>query len=189
MIILYFHLPDYMLPEYCIPTQTWMRQLENEGYRVIDVPTPINQDEMYKGYLDNWGIDDILICEQENVGTVELIEEMKNCHHQFCASPCEIYPASLGFDRRMINMIDFVERDEGIEQRLYDMKYLNTKEFVSGICGGGLSMIKKELQLKMDIKNNSFHHQNSDYTLSNLARPYMPQGFHLHGLHENMKKF
>ena len=136
-----------MLPDYCIPTQTWMRQLENEGYRVIDVPTPINQDEMYKGHLDNWGIDDILICGQDNVGSVELIEEMKNCSHQFCASPCEIYPASLGFEGRMINMIDFVERDEGIEQRLYDMKYLNTKEFVSGICGGGLSMIKKELQL------------------------------------------
>ena len=178
-----------MLPEYCIPTQTWMRQLENEGYRVIDVPTPINQDEMYKGHLDNWGIDDILICGQDNVGSVELIEEMKNCSHQFCASPCEIYPASLGFEGRMINMIDFVERDEGIEQRLYDMKYLNTKEFVSGICGGGLSMIKKELQLKMDIKTNSFHHQNSDYMLSKLARPYLPQGFHLHGMHEHMKKF
>ena len=178
-----------MLPDYCIPTQTWMRQLENEGYRVIDVPTPINQDEMYKGHLDNWGIDDILICGQDNVGSVELIEEMKNCSHQFCASPCEIYPASLGFEGRMINMIDFVERDEGIEQRLYDMKYLNTKEFVSGICGGGLSMIKKELQLKMDIKTNSFHHQNSDYMLSKLARPYLPQGFHLHGMHEHMKKF
>jgi len=189
LIILYFHLPDYMLPEYCIPTQTWMRELESKGYRVVDVPTPIDQDEMYKGHLDNWGIDDILICGQDNVGTVEIIEEMKNCDHQFCASPCEIYPASLGFEGRMINMIDFVERDEGIEQRLYDMKYLNTKEFVSGICGGGLSMIKKELQLKMDIKTNSFHHQNSDYMLSKLARPYLPQGFHLHGMHEHMKKF
>jgi len=178
-----------MLPEYCIPTQTWMRELESKGYRVVDVPTPIDQDEMYKGHLDNWGIDDILICGQDNVGTVEIIEEMKNCDHQFCASPCEIYPASLGFEGRMINMIDFVERDEGIEQRLYDMKYLNTKEFVSGICGGGLSMIKKELQLKMDIKTNSFHHQNSDYMLSKLARPYLPQGFHLHGMHEHMKKF
>ena len=178
-----------MLPEYCIPTQTWMRELESKGYRVVDVPTPIDQDEMYKGHLDNWGIDDILICGQDNVGTVEIIEEMKNCDHQFCASPCEISPASLGFEGRMINMIDFVERDEGIEQRLYDMKYLNTKEFVSGICGGGLSMIKKELQLKMDIKTNSFHHQNSDYMLSKLARPYLPQGFHLHGMHEHMKKF
>ena len=178
-----------MLPDYCIPTQTWIRNLESDWYRVVDVPTPINQDEMYKGYLDNWGIDDILICNQYNVGTVELIEEMKNCEHQFCASPCEIYTTSLGFDGRMINMIDFVDGENGIEQKLYDMKYLNTKEFVSGICGGGLSMIKKELQLKMDIVKNRFHHQNSDYMLSKLARPYLPHGFHLHGLHEHMKKF
>ena len=60
-----------MLPDYCIPTQTWMRELESKGYRVVDVPTPINQDEMYKGHLDNWGIDDILICGQNNVGSID----------------------------------------------------------------------------------------------------------------------
>ena len=178
-----------MLPDYCIPTQTWMRELESKGYRVIDVPTPLQQDKMYEGHRGNWGIDDILICGQDNVGSVELIEEMKNCEHQFCASPCEIYPASLGFDGRMINMIDFIETPHGIQQKLYDMKYLNTKEFVNGICGSGLSMIKKELQLKMDIVKNRFHHQNSDYMLSKLARPKLSKGFHLHGLHENMKKF
>ena len=140
-----------MLPDYCIPTQTWMRELESKGYRVVDVPTPLQQDKMYEGHRDNWGIDDILICGQDNVGSVELIEEMKNCEHQFCASPCEIYPASLGFEGRMINMIDFIDTPSGVQQKLYDMKYLHTKEFVSGICGGGLSMIKKELQLKMDI--------------------------------------
>ena len=178
-----------MLPDYCIPTQTWMRELESDGYRVVDVPTPLRDDKMYKGHLDNWGIDDILICGQDNVGSVELIEEMKNCEHQFCASPCEIYPASLGRDGMAVNMIDFVEGENGIEQKLYDMDYLKTKQFVNGICGGGLSMIKKELQLKMDIVKNRFHHQNSDYMLSKLARPKIPQGFHLHGLHENMKKF
>ena len=45
-----------MLPDYCIPTQKWMQELEDQGYRVIDVPTPINQDKMYQGHLDNWGL-------------------------------------------------------------------------------------------------------------------------------------
>ena len=71
--------------------------------------------------------------------------------HLFCASPCEIYSASLGRKGKMINMIDFIETENGVQQKLYDMEYLKTKQFVNGICGGGLSMIKKELQLKMDI--------------------------------------
>ena len=64
-----------MLPDYCIPTQTWMRELESDGYRVVDVPTPLREVKMYKGHLDNWGIDDILICGQDNVGSVD--DELK----------------------------------------------------------------------------------------------------------------
>ena len=84
----------------------------------------------------------ILVCGQDNVGTVEIIEEIKYCEHLFCASPCEISAASLGRKGKMINIIDFIETDNGVQQKSCDMEYLKTKQFLNGICGGGLSMIK-----------------------------------------------
>ena len=163
-----------------------MDDLEKEGYRVIDIPTPLNTNALYEGHRDNWGIDDIVICGQDNVSNSAMLEEMKNCNHLFCASPCKIYPATLGKEGEMINMIDF---DEQGNQILYDMEYLQGKEFCNGKVGTGLSMIKKELQLKMNVVDNQFHHQNSDHTLSKLALPHLEKGFHLHGLHTHTKDF
>ena len=175
-----------MLPDYCLPTKEWMDQLESDGYRVIDIETPMMQNKIYDGFLDNWGIDDILIVHQEHLGTSEMIEDMKNCKHDFCASPCKIYKSDSGYEAEKINMVDFLQDNK---VKLYDFEYLKGKDFVNGICGTGLCYIKKGLQLKMDIKLNPFHEQNVDSILSELARPYMKKGFHLHELHHNNKAF
>jgi len=174
-----------MLPDYCIPTKEWMDQLENKGYRVIDIQTPIFTDTFYEGFKNNWGFDDILICGQEHISTIEMIEEMKDCEHLFCASPCKIYESTLGHKGEMINMIDFIKG----EPKLYDFEYLENKKFVNGICGMEFCYIKKELQLKIDINKNEFHQQNIESIISKISLPYLKKGFHLHGLHHNNKDF
>ena len=170
-------------------TRKWMDKLEKDGYRVIDIPTPENQNRMYEGLVENWGIDDIVICGQDNVGTVEMLQQYQECKELFCSNPCLMYEASLGFDGRKLNMIEFEFNDDlPPKQRLLEID--ETPEFVNGICGTGLCCIKKELQLKMNVIDNSFHHQNFDYMLSKLARPYLKNKFHLHyPIHDHEKKF
>ena len=188
LIILYFHIPAYLQEgnEYMQKTKKWMDELEKLNYRVIDIETPQNQDRMYEGLVENWGIDDIVICGQDNIGSVEMLQQYQDCKYEFCSNPCYMYKSSLGYDGKKINMIEF---DDHIppNQRLLEVD--ENPEFINGICGTGLCCIKKELQLKMDVVNNRFHHQNFDYMLSKLARPIIKK-FHLHyPLHEHEKKF
>ena len=179
MIIAYYHIPTYLQPDYCLPTVNWINELENSGYRVIDIETPINQNKMYEETLKIWGLDDLVIVGQDNVGTIPMLEHFESCEHLFCANPCLMNKKSLGFGGDSLNMIS-----DGV---LHDAT--DKREFATGYCGTGLCRIRKELQLNMNIVDNSFHHQNLDSKFSELARPMCNSKYHLHyPLHEHNKK-
>lgn len=178
MIIAYYHLPEHELPDYCRPTQTWVYELERQGYRIVDIETPRLQDKMYEETLKIWGKDDLVIVGQDNVGTIPMLEHFESCPHLFCANPCLVDNNSLGFAGLKLNMIS-----DGV---LHDVN--DRSEFATGYCGTGLCRLRKELQLDMDIIKNKFHHQSMDSAFSNLARPMVNSKFHLHyPLHSHMK--
>ena len=162
MIIAYYHLPENQLPDYCVKTKDWMAMLKNLGYKIIDVVTPIGENKMYEETLKFWGKDDLVICGQDNIGTLDMLDHFESCEYQFCANPCLMNPKSLGFEGRKLNMIS--------DRKLHEVD--DEREFCEWLLWYRVcAELEKNLQLKMDIVKHPFHHQSLDSGLSNLARP------------------
>jgi len=180
MKIIYFHVPS--LQEYMIPTKNWLDEM-SKYYEIIDIVTPLNQNRMYEGLVENWNEDDLVICGQDNVGTLDMLKKYEECEYDICSNPCLMYSKSTGKGGIVQNMISVEDGKRFMHGK--DSKL----EFCNGILGTGLSRISKKVQNKIDITSEPFHFQNFDYTLSKLFNKIGINKFHLHyPIHEHLKK-
>ena len=180
MKIIYFHIPS--LQDYMIPTKKWLDEM-SQHYDIIDVTTPPNENRMYEGLVENWNVDDLVICGQDNVGSLEMLYEYEKCGYDVCSNPCLMYEKSTGRGGIVQNMISTDDNSRFMHPKDSTLKFCN------GVVGTGLSRISKRLQSKIDITGEPFHFQNFDHTLSKLFNKAGVNLFHLHyPIHTHMKK-
>ena len=147
-----------------------MLGLKSRGYRIVEIETPPNQNRMYEGLAENWGIEDIIIFGQDNTTSPRQIESLVVCKYHLCSIPCYMHTRSTGLPGTYLNQIS--------DGKLHEVN--DRREFCNGIMGTGICKISLEVQKKIDLRKTPFHFQNFDATLSKLFHAAGYDQFHLH---------
>lgn len=104
--LIYFHMGE--IKPYMMKTKLFVESLPNDIH-VIDVNTDlIDSFEMFNGLMRVWNKGEIIfILGQDNVPSLAVLREMEKCLYHYCSNPCLHYPNSTGFDRIVLNIIDY----------------------------------------------------------------------------------